>query len=455
MDVVVCVIDALRADRLSCYGNERPTSPAIDAVARSGVVFERAYSTAPWTLASVASLLTSQMPSTHGAGAWQDDRGNDLPTPLGKPTTTLMKRLRDVGYRTYFRGANPYLGMGCSQDVDEEDLLPASAAEIVDWALEQGAMDLTKPGFFYLHFMDVHTSTDLPDAFVHLFPTPDAGPRTRDHLVFEPAHVYKSWGTELAKFAQHRLATYDGSIAYTDRELGRLFRELPRVRHARPTLWIVTSDHGEEFWDHHDLESSHYHNSRGYCGMGHGHALFEELLHVPLVVAGPGVRSGVRIRTPVSLLDVAPTILDALGFPPAVGVVTQGRTLLGALEGAEPARIPLYAQQILYGHRKRSLLDVDDWKWIQAFDPRERSLLFHLTVDPKETRDLLAEEPSRAQQLRSRLDAYFDALPGPDAAARADAVSQETVQGLRAVGYLGGVKVNSPESAPAASQPAR
>jgi arylsulfatase A-like enzyme len=455
VDVVLCVVDALRADRLTCYGNARPTSPHVDALARSGVRFERAYTAAPWTLPSVASLLTSQMPSSHGAGAWQDDRGHDLPTPLGKPTPALAARLREHGYRALFRGTNPYLTMGCCQEVDDQELIPGSAKEVVDWALEEGAAHRDRSVFMYLHFMDVHTAHDLSDADANRFPTPEAGPRTREHLSFELAFEKSLAGLELDKFATHRLATYDGALAATDRELGRLIREFPRSRGSRPVLWILTSDHGEEFWEHLALEQTHYHNSRGYCGAGHGHSLFEELLRVPLVFAGPGVARGAVVKTPVSLLDVAPTILDVLGLPRRVGSVTHGRSLLTALGGNEPERIPLYAQQILYGHRKRSILDVDDWKLIQAYDARESSLLFHLTDDPGETRDRKSEEPTRAEALRARLEAYFEALPGPDTARLAGAVSEGTASGLRAVGYLGGVKSRPAESKPAPAEAAQ
>jgi arylsulfatase A-like enzyme len=451
-DIVVCLIDAQRADRLSCYGGPRPTSPNIDALAKRGVLFERAYTPASWTLPAVASLFTGNMPSVHGAGVWQDDRGDGNPTPLAKPTTTLAERVRELGYHAYARATNPYVEFGCTQGFEEASTIPGSARDLVDWALEKGAADPAKPALFYLHFMDVHTARDLSPPDVDAFPTPEAGPRRREHLEFHTAVEQKLEGDALRNFATHRLATYDGALLATDRELGRLFRELPKIRNSRPRLWILVADHGEEFWEHKELQEKCYHYSRGYCGMGHGHTLFEEVLRIPMIFAAEGIAgsdkiaSGIRLKTPVSLLDVPPTVLDLMGLGPKIATHTDGRSLRAALAGAEPPRIPLYAQQILYGHRRRSILDINDRKLIQVYDPRETPLLFDVAADPKERKDLRAEQTQQFAELDKKLKAYFETLDvlytreevEIDPALKAD---------LQDIGYFGGRR-KTPESQP-------
>lgn len=436
LDVVVCLVDALRADRLSCYGAPRPTSPEIDALAREGVLFERAHAAAPWTLPSIATLFTGAMPSTHGAGAWQEVRGEGNPTSLDEALPTLAERVRSHGYRAFARGANPYLELGCLRGFERASVLPGTARNLVDWAIEaaEGAGD--RPLFLYLHFMDVHTSRDVPEDFIAKYPTPEAGPRGPEHLTFSAALDAPLHGAELARFATHRLAVYDGAVSYVDQEIGRLRRSL-RAARGRPALWIVAADHGEEMWEHEAVERESYPAAAGHHGAGHGQALFEELLRVPWIVAGPGVARGARIRTPVSLADFASTLLDFLGISPHAA--PGGRSLRPSLAaGTEPARIPILAEQILYGREKRSLLRADDTKLIFAIGGGERSLAFDLAADPGEATDMLRSwGDTGAFAARGELNAAFEGLPRRGAFAES-ALDEATLGQLRNVGYLGG-----------------
>jgi arylsulfatase A-like enzyme len=450
-DVIVCLVDALRADRLSSYGNPRKTSPEIDALAARGALFERAYAAAPWTLASVASIFTATLPTTHGAGVWSAERNDIAPTALASATPTLAASLRKLGYSTRARTANSYLTLGCLQGFDRLQVLPGSAEDIVDWALEEAEQEPERPMFLYLHFMDVHTENDLPTPFVHRFPTPEAGPRRREHINYGTAVTQELCGDSLRDFVSHKTAIYDGALSYLDEQIGRLVRNLPSARRGRPATIVITADHGEELWDHAELERSAYSDPRGYYGVGHGQSLFEELIHVPLVVAGTGVAPGTRVKTPVSLLDVAPTLVDVAGGGALVGPLTQGRSLLSALSGREPERIPLFAEQILYGHERRSILDTDDSKLIEALDPRERSLLFDLASDPKETKDQLSEAPGpRLEALRARLRAHFDGLPKAGSL-EATPVDAATADALRHIGYMGKAVPPSGDSPPASA----
>lgn len=446
-DIVVILLDAVRRENVSTYGYHRKTTPVIDAIAGDGVVFERAYSAAPWTLASVATLFTGNFPATHGAGVWADDRSTGSPTALPDHAVTLAGRLKEIGYKTYARSANPYLQLGCGQGFDITETIPGSANELVEWGLERANETGDAPMFLYLQFMDAHTSRDLSREFASMYPADTPGPRTPSHQLFDDWIEKQFRGDELASFAKHRVAVYDGAIHSMDRAVGKLMKGLEKRGRLDRTWIVILSDHGEEFWDHLDIQEKSYHDSRGYFGVGHGHTLFEELIQVPLIIKGPEVTAATRIKTPVSLVHIAPTLLNVAGLDGKLGNYTYGRPLTGTLAGAEPPREPVYSQQILYGHKRRCIIDEQDWKLIISFDAREKPLLFHLSDDPHEKNDVYAKEPERAAQLRARLTEFFDTLPRASSF-DATPIDGSTADQLRNVGYL---KNSNP---PVASRPA-
>jgi arylsulfatase A-like enzyme len=436
-DLVVLVLDAVRKDHLSVYGYERDTSPTIDALARQGVMFDRAYTPAPWTLASVASLLTGNMPETHGAGTWSDDRSKGNPTALSGAAVTITERLKDAGYKTYCRSANPYLDLGVTQGFDRSETLPGNAQELVDWGLDAANEAGDRPLFLYLQFMDAHTARDLPTEFTNLYATPDAGERLPVHKTFDEWIIQQFRDGELERYRKNRIAVYDGAIRLIDREIARLLKGLEKRGRLDRTWVVVMSDHGEEFWDHFEIEEKCYHDSRGFFGVGHGHSLFEELVGIPLIVRGPEAAAGHRVRNPVSLVDLGPTLLDLMGPGEKIGEYTLGRSRAAALRGGEVERTPIFAQQLLYGHKRRTVIDVDDVKLIRSYDPREKDFLFDLKTDPHERDNRIDKDPERVTKLKAMLDAYFDALP------KARDYDPSTIRGdtmnqLKQIGYVGG-----------------
>ncbi|MBI3819763.1 MAG: sulfatase [Planctomycetes bacterium] len=432
---MILLLDAVRKDHFSCYGNARKTTPNIDQFANEGVTFDRAHACAPWTLASVASAFTGNMPETHGAGVWSDDRSSGTPTALDEKNVTFAERLKSAGYKSYCRSANPYLDLGCTQGFDKVETIPGNAEEVVDWGLESIKSAGDSPACLYLHFMDAHTTRDLPKQYVNKFETPGAGPRMPAHQGYDAYIENRFVGDELVKFSTHRLAVYDGAISYIDKAIGRLRKGLEARGRLDRTWFVILADHGEEFWDHLTEEEANYHDSRGYFGVGHGHTLFEELLQVPLVVAGPGVKAGARIKTPVSLIDLSPTLLDAVGMGPQVGGFTLGRSLLASFDGTEPERRPVYAQQSLYGHKRRAIIDTDDWKYIHSFDAREKDFLFDLKSDPLEKNNKLTAKPESAAELKLKMERFFDALPRAGSF-DPSVIDLKTAEQLRNVGYL-------------------
>ncbi len=430
-DVVLFVVDTLRADRLPTAGYERDTAPNLRALAERGVVFERARAPAPWTLPSVGSILTGSMPTTHGAGVWQltegvGPAGRFTPMSLAPDAVTIAGRVRELGYRTIGRSANPYSLKGLGNGFEEFEVQEGSADELVDWAIDRLGPTSERPTLLWLQPMDVHEPHDIPPEFVDRFPTPEAGPREPRHEAFENAPFARASPEELRRFRTHRSAVYDGAVAYVDHAFGRLLDALD----ARGTLddtWIVfTSDHGEELWDHQRV--------------GHGHTMFEELLHVPLVIAGPGAAAGHRVSTPVSLVDIAPTLLDCLGLKPELGPHTHGRTLRPALAGGDVPRHPLFSKQSQPGPEQFAMLDLDDRKLVYPVRGTAKPKVFDLAGDPEELHPLpLGRGDPEFDELARKTRRFFESLP--KAAAREyESLGPAELARLRAVGYFGGAR---------------
>jgi arylsulfatase A-like enzyme len=444
-NVVLVLLDTVRADRLSSYGNARDTTPTIDALAARGARFVRAQSAAPWTVPSVATLWTGTLPSTHGAGVLAE--ADEPKAFAGKGSfrgfdesalPTLPAVLAARGYRTFGFVANPVLdGLSCFLGGFERVAVDFVKAEVaVEQALEWlDELTESPPFFLYLQLMDAHQPLDPRHRYRDLYPT-DGGSREDKR--------YAAWGgmTEprdmdseaIPAFRETRLAIYDGALRYMDDQLARLLRALEERDLLASTLVIVTSDHGEEFWDHGRAQLELYDcKARGTVGVGHGQSQFQELLAVPLVLAGPGLEPR-EISTPVSLLDLPATILELAGgaAPPTLG---QSQSLVPLLRGGEATRRALAAEETSVGFELKSLLRADGLKYIRSERPGEKEALFDLTLDPLEQRNLATARPEEAAALRAELEELIEAA----LARRAEpgAVGQASTDDLEALGYGG------------------
>jgi arylsulfatase A-like enzyme len=357
--VLLYVIDTLRADHLGVYGYSKPVSPHLDALAAESVVFERAYAQSGWTRTSMASILTGVTPFAHHVLG----RNDALPTSL----PTLAGLLRSAGYNTagIVTNANvaPELGFGRGFDryrplYSRHDDSPAAGrlnGELLAWLQSrrrQGA-----PFFAYLHSLEPHDP-------------------------YEPPEPFRS------RFAPHlATALYDGEIAANDAAFGRLLQSLREAGLYDDTLIVVVSDHGEELLDH--------------GRWGHGHTLYTEILHVPLILKlPPGRRAGERRHNVARQIDLLPTILAAVGEP--VPTEAQGRDLLAPTAGeADP---PVLSQLRLDRVELASLVDRGR-KLIQwnPDSPPGHQELYDLRDDPQERRDLTAQGPRWASLMTSRL----------------------------------------------------
>ena len=381
--ILLVSIDTLRSDRLPAYGYRSGATPALDRLARDGVLYERAYAQVPLTLPSHATLLTGLLPPAHGA---RDNVGFALAAGTG---VTLAERLARLGYAT--GGAvstfvlRPESGLGRGFErydapADVERPGPATLARLLPWLEEWRARRF----LLFLHLYEPHTPYRPP---------PDLA----------------------ARFSEG----YDAEVAAADRVVGDLLAALDRLGLYQKTLIVLLSDHGEGLGDHGEQE--------------HGILLYRESIQVPLLVKLPGERrAGERVARPVGLVDVLPTLLVAAGAPADPGLT--GRDLLATPTDA-PAPAPVYSETWYpYVHFGWSeLVSGVEGRFHYIDSPKPE--LFDLAADPGERRNLLTEERRAAASLR----AFLAGFPREFAPPRQES-DPETLAKLGALGYLSAAK---------------
>jgi arylsulfatase A-like enzyme len=431
-DLVVVVVDTLRADHVGAYGYSRATTPTIDALAKRGTRFSSARTTSSWTVPSVASLFTSLYPSQHGAYVPGPIHNltTAVPQQLADGIETIADRLHARGYATALYSANPFLYGRFKSGFDVAEVERIDAGRLTDAALAWLARTENRPRFLYVQYMDAHQPNAPPEPYFSMFSVSEGGAREARHGDWSYGNETGAESAEFARFRAHRIAAYDGSIRYIDDQIARLLAAIPEDR--RP-LVVVTSDHGEEFWDHAAVQAEWRDDPRGFWGVGHGQTLFEEILAVPLIVVGGRFDRGRESLCPASLLDLAPTIFAATALDPApswrgadLGALAHGSG--GAGETCRDR--PVAAESLAYGPPSRALV-AGRLKLMQRGD---RTLLYDLRRDPGEKADLAARFPRETAALVRELDRRLSTSAAVAGAPMAidDALRRE----LEALGYL-------------------
>ena len=437
--LLVLSIDTLRADRLGAYGYERKTSPRIDAFARSAVLFEEVYSNSPKTASSHMTLFTSLMPTAHGVRNIATEEGGEL-TVLARSRRTLAEVLQRNGYWTgaVVNGGNLQPQMGFQRGFGPGWVtLVDDVSKIVDGALAMvDAAPKNKPPFLFVHTYQVHGPYVPPAKFVERF-CPElrgtVGERVEALIgrsyVDLWRNVRKEYWEGWEDFDDEDTAClsdlYDGEIAYTDREIGRLFKGLERRGFLDRAIVVVLSDHGEEFAEH----GRYDHNQ-----------LFREDLHVPLIIRLPDGRgAGSRVAGAAGLIDVMPTLLDLLGITGPREMM--GRSLAMAIERLETDGRPVAAERVRWANDYQASLRSSDWN-VVFHAQRGELASYDMHGDPAELDDLGEDAPFFAEakdELHRRLVDTFALRAALDAKAvggrgQADA---ETLEQLEGLGYTG------------------
>lgn len=413
-NIIVILPDALRADRLSCYGYTGHQTPHIDAFARDAVLYRHTTSQAAWTKPACATILTSLYPSSHHAQRQED--------ALPDAVTTLAEVLGANGYHTaaFFTNHNLRTEFNFQQGYAEYYWLePDASSQILDGqtyyqeaelvnrqVLAWLASNQKRPFFLYVHYMDPHRPY-----FEH--PYNGRGEDPRDD--------------KKAEDAPRLSALYDGEVRYTDEHVGALLDGLKRLGLYDNSLIIFTSDHGEEFQEH--------------GGWAHCQTLYQEIVNVPLIIRYPrGDRAGTVDEGLARSLDIAPTILDVAGIQPPAATHSVLR-----MEGVSlclPANSPARAQWVFSEEVFRAgMLAVltPQYKLIRATPGHDRGRglvqLYDLIADPGETRNLADQQPAVVAQLGERMDqalahAVKMAVTGKEAE-----MDKELQERLRRLGY--------------------
>lgn len=446
-NIVIVMLDTQRADRLSCYGHDRPTTPRIDQIASEGAVFLDNVSPGIWTLPSVASMMTGLHAHSHGSGAHNDS--------FDEQHTTIAESLSQRGYRTVAFYANAYAEMvnkgfvethrppDASYSVDEQHELSRERMRRAARWIEQNEADGGAPYFMFIQLMDPHLPLHPPPEFAH-FVLDDATDEEIDAINQSPFDVWACQSQLTDRQYALLFSLLDGETAFSDQQVGVL-ADFMRERGALDdTLFVVTSDHGDMLGEQSN-EGVHDHFTHHLC-------LYEPLIKTPLVARYPAaIPAGGRITTPTQTLDIAPTVAELVGLDVSA---MQGFCLIGAAGGKGERTFTLseYMKSVHVAARLLTRIDPtldarlyarwlkawrhDGWKYIWTSDRRDE--LYHLANDPNESTNLIDAEPGRANAMRVEMENYLASLPHASAN---DAVitgncSDESLNRLRGIEFL-------------------
>ncbi len=456
VNIILISIDSLRADHMQAYGYERPTSPNLDRLAQEGALFETVIAESSWTIPSHATMLTGVGSDVHGM-----QHGYVQMHPERR---TLAQILREHGYRTAGVFSGPYLhpvfGFGQGFDLFESvieqptDASPVSletvTPETINELMEHNSAPLSsvtservtdaafdflasveeQPFFLFLYYFDPHYDYNPPEEYWREFDPDYGGAFTGRDFAHNPDVRVDMDPRDL----EHMIARYDGEILHTDHWIGRLLDGLERNGMLEETLVMVTSDHGEEFFEHENR--------------GHRRTLFDEVLKVPLLARLPRlIPAGLRIKQPVRHLDIPATLLSVAGVQEEL----DGVDLTPVLTGMADVSIGAAVSRLIRTPLENEWVSVrtTDFKYVMRRQGSTRTeLFFDLRDDPAEQNAIIT------RRTRVERDELWGSFVGArDAVARQEAanaprrdvaeldtsgtrISPEIQEQLRALGYV-------------------
>ncbi|MFH0946180.1 MAG: sulfatase [Planctomycetota bacterium] len=426
LDVILISLDTMRADRMSLYGAKVPTTPFLKEMEESSLVFDVAIAPAAYTLPSHASMLTGQLP---------DRIAPDRPIrglhPLASPL--LAKDFRAAGYRTlaftgggyvhpvfgfdggFERFATLDLGMALRVGDEAQPQMAAALEELTEMLRKDDA----RPRFLFLHTFAPHQYRSPAEDLLAVGADPEEVPLlSRLHREYRPVpELLAEMGGTGPENSRRLKLLYDGAQRVADAFVRHVVTALRQAGRLDRTLIFIVSDHGEELYEH--------------GGFGHAHQIFEELIHVPFLVSGPGIKPG-RNRDVVSLVDLAPTLRDLCGLSAPVARM-DGRSLVPLLRGDSMEKLAAIAtvyptRDLLvraYRGQRHKLLVVG----------QEQPRLFDLEADPAETIDFSAQDRGLSERLRGLLNARVEAMESEGTGIDPD-LPPDLLRELEKLGYV-------------------
>jgi arylsulfatase A-like enzyme len=425
-NLVLVLVDTLRADHLGVYGYPRDTSRNVDAFARESLLFASSRSQSSCTFPSVNSILTSRSPTL-----FLGQPGHAIGIPAEVPSVAGI--LQKNGYRTaaisgspIMRSTphplNPRAGFGRGFDTFEEECLWRPAACLNRLALKHLRREDGRPFFLYLHYIDPHDPYRPPRSERRDF-------RFARRRASEKKFIRQGDPTPIAERIyngkpdpgatpadlQHLIDLYDEEIAYFDRRFGELLGAVRAAGLLDDTILVFTADHGEDFLEHGHIK--------------HCRTLFDTSIKTPLIVRIPGVEPRV-ITAPVQNLDIVPTLLDYAGLDTA-GFRFEGRSLRALIEGREDGEAwQQFASQV-------ALRSASDGRFKLIHNLKDGKFwLYEVAADPQETKDILTRERRSFHHLRETMNVWLARTEGEGAAGESVRRAEEAEARLRALGYL-------------------
>jgi len=429
-NVLLIVPDALRADHLGCYGYERPTSPFIDDFAKESIVFKHAFSNAPWTKPSMGTVFTSLYPNEHGAYMWNDSLLNSC--------LTLAEVLKNKNYNTFAVQTNPIIdrkfnfNQGFARFIEK---IYVKANSVTDKFNDWLKNNKNKPFFAYLHYMDTHLPYNAPDKFTKIFEPEHLNSYISGEFYSYEMRILNEMGfSKIDK--KHIINLYDSEIRYFDFNFQKIINNLKKFKLYDETLIILVSDHGEEFWEH--------------KGILHAHSLYNEVIHVPLIIKPPHNKTQKQITSHVQLLNLYPTILNIADIK-IPNIELRGNNLAQAFKENKEVHEEIFIEGILLGSEKKSIIK-NDWKLIKNTGIKKEEAfellgdfskykpflsiqgyeLYNLSEDLNEEENLAGRYPLVKSQLQQLLNSYIN----HENNIKKEEIDKKKLEVLKSLGYI-------------------
>lgn len=372
LNVIILVVDCLRNSHLSCQGYFRGTTPFLDSLKSRFT----AISASPWTYPSVASILTGLYPHNHSAtlaGRVKDIKKLETYRKLRGDVLTLPELAFFLGYMIYFSAAieNAYYPLR-GRVIPQIYSPPATADDLLNNLTKWIVKEKGQKFFAYVHLGDLHIPLNPPHRYRNFFGNVKNLPNIDSWDFFRPEQCKNNSG-KFMEYRENRQLLYDNTLRYVDYAIERFYNNLENMGLADSTIFVITGDHAEEFWEHAEVEAENFYIQDGVCGISHGRNVFNEIIQVPLLMSGP-----VPDRKPTHLtsaVDIVPTIADLLGVNHSIRF--DGENVFKA-EGERP----LLSEACLIGYEKKALV-VGRYKLIYSRDDGIE-WLFDLERDPQE-----------------------------------------------------------------------
>lgn len=420
INIIVYLIDALRADHVGVYGYERDTTPNIDAFAGESIIFDNSIAQASWTRPSVASIMTSTYVFVHGA-----DRPRDtVPGELKKITEVLSENgYYTAGFLTNWNvGHDARLAAGYDYLVEKSGFHNTnyySSKKVNEVLFPWLSQNYKKRFYIYVHTVDPHSPYEPPPRFSGVFSEGVADSQmTSTKITPDILKGLKEKGD-----IEYALAKYDEEILASDYQFGRLIKHLKELGIYNSSIIILTSDHGEQFQEHGSWE--------------HGFSSFQEEIHVPLIMKLPRTTMRTRYAPPVEQIDIYPTLLSVLGLP--LPDTVQGRPLLSiSNRQTQTGRHYVFSEQPVHGPRTTAIIKGKE-KYIWHENPDKPPLLFDLKRDPHERNSVASRNPWRVRQFNKVLSQWrndMDRYKRFEETEQKSTVDEEVLEDLKALGYI-------------------